>query len=104
MSIRVPILTVSPEELMQVSRTWAHNPFLSQLTGKIGEQATLIDPGNSHTIDHIVSIEYASYMMVPPATNKTSWTISIHTNEQSVFTTENGHILESKTIVLKHLI
>ncbi len=29
-----------------VSQTWAHNPSLSQLTGKIGEQATLIDPGN----------------------------------------------------------
>ncbi len=66
---RVAILTASPEELLQVSRTRAHYSFLSQLAGEIGEQATLTDLGNSHTIDHIVSVEYASYMMVPPAKN-----------------------------------
>ena len=52
-----------------VSKTQTHYPSLSQLTGKIGEKATLTDPGNSHTTDHIVSVEYAAYMMVPPTTN-----------------------------------
>ncbi len=44
------------------------HPFQSSLV-KIGEQATLTDSCMSHTIDQIVSVEYASYMMVPSATN-----------------------------------
>jgi hypothetical protein len=40
-----------------VSRSWAHNLSLSQLTGKYWRQATLTDLGKMHnTIDHIVGV------------------------------------------------
>ncbi len=48
------------------------HPFQSSLVN-IGEQATLTDSGISHTIDQIVSVEFASYMMVPSATNTTRY-------------------------------
>jgi hypothetical protein len=90
---RVPILTASPEELLQVSRSRAHNPSFSQLTGKYWRQATLTDLGTMHhTIDHMVAVEYASYMMVPSATTKTRYLglSQNHTNEQSGFKVKNG--------------
>ena len=62
--------------------------------GNIGEQATPTDPGNTQkrTQNHIVSVEYASHMMVPSASrNKISWTISkIIRMKQSGFKAENG--------------
>ena len=54
-------------------------PIPPQLTGNIGEQATPTDPGNTQkrTQNHIVSVEYASHMMVPSASrNEISLTIS----------------------------
>ncbi len=64
----------------------------------------MTDSGISHTIDHIVSVEYASYMMVPSATNTTRYhgLSQIHTNEQSGFTAENGYIPESENNVDAH--
>ena len=46
-------------------------PIPPQLTGNIGEKATPTDPGNTQkrTQNHIVSVEYASYKMVPSAIN-----------------------------------
>jgi hypothetical protein len=42
---------------LQVSRSRAHNPSLSQLTGKYWRQATLTDLGKMHnTIDHMVGV------------------------------------------------
>ncbi len=102
---RVPILTASPDKLLQVSRSWAHNPSISQLTSKYWRQATLTDLGKmQNTIDHMVGVEYASYMMVPSATNKMRYhgLYQKHTNEQSGFNAENGYIPESKPTVLTH--
>ncbi len=57
LSTRVPILTASPEELLQVSRSRTHNPSRSQLNGKYWRQATLTDLGKMHnTIDHMVGV------------------------------------------------
>jgi hypothetical protein len=53
-------------------------PIPPQLTGNIGEQATPTDPGNISKAykDHIIGVEYASYMMVPSASrNEISWAI-----------------------------
>jgi len=62
---KVPILTASPEEatvtVKDTGSVTAH-PFQTSLVN-IGEQATLTDPAILHAIDHIVSVEYASYMM-----------------------------------------
>ena len=102
---RVPILTASPEELLQVSRSRAPNPAISQLTGIYWRQATLTDLGKmQNTIDHMVGVEYASYMMVPSATNETRYhgLSQNHMNEQLGFNAENGYIPESKTIVSTH--
>ncbi len=70
LSTRIPILTASPEqELLQLSRTWAHNPHLSKLSGK--HRRT----GNTDKLWYFtsqctyVSVEYASHMMVPSAKN-----------------------------------
>ncbi len=69
-------------------------PIPPQLTGNIGEQATPSDPGNTQkrTQNNIVSVEYASHMMVPSASrNDISWTISkIIRMKQSGFKAENG--------------
>jgi hypothetical protein len=62
-----------------MEETGSQPPIPPQLTGNIGEQATPTDPGNTQkrTQNHIVSVEYASHMMVPSASkNKISWTIS----------------------------
>ncbi len=88
----VPILTASPDKLLQVSRSQAHNPSISQLTGKYWRQATLTDLGKmQNTIDHMVGVEYASYTMVPFATNKMRYhgLSRNHTNEQSGFKVAN---------------
>jgi hypothetical protein len=88
-----------------VSRSPAHNPSISQLTGKYWRQATLIDLGTMHnTIDHMVGVEYASYMMVLLATNKTRYhrLSQNDTNEESGFNMENGYIPESNLIVSTH--
>jgi hypothetical protein len=88
-----------------VSKSRAHNPSISQLTGKYWRQATITDLGKmQNTIDHMVGVEYASYMMVPSASNKTRYhgLSQNHTNEQSGFNAENGYIPESKTTVSTH--
>ncbi len=70
-----------------MSRSRAHNPSLSQLTGNYWRQATLTDFGKMHnTIDHMVGIRRLSQN---------------HTNEQSGFKAENGYIPESK-IMCQH--
>jgi hypothetical protein len=102
---KVPILTASPEELLQVSRSRTYNPSISQLTGKYWRQATLTVLGTMHnTIDHMVGVEYASYMMVPSTTNKTRYhgLSQNHMNEQSGFKAENGYISESKIKASTH--
>ena len=61
-------------------------------------EATLIDSDNLPAIDHLVSVEYASYMKVPSATNTTRY----HGLSQFIqmkhpgFTVENGYIPESE--------
>ncbi len=68
LSTRVPILTASPDEAAAIVKdtgsVTAH-PFQSSPVN-IGEQATLMDFGISHTIDQIVGVEYALHMMVQP--------------------------------------
>ncbi len=75
-------------------------PIPPQLTGNIGEQATPTDPGNMQkcTQNHIVSVEYASHMMVPSASRiKISWTISKnHTNE--TIRVQSGKRMQSKRV------
>ncbi len=75
MSTRVPILTASPvRELLQLSGRWVlHNPHLSKLTGKYRRT------GNTDKLWYFTSqcthvgVEYASYIMVPSATNTTRY-------------------------------
>jgi hypothetical protein len=75
LSTRVPILSLTRNEATAIVKDTGSvttHPFQSSLVD-IGEQATLTDFSISHTIDQIVSVEYASYMMVPFANNTTRY-------------------------------